>query len=422
MIDYYKALGLTITASVEEIKRAYRHFALKHHPDLNGGNPSSESKFREIKEAYETLSDPERRKKYDILYSLNLKNKSGQKEEKNQDTKGEVNRTPQEILQLFLDTSQKCSGLERTSINQLDIYKSFNELLSNNNLKILASHNDIRINKRIIEEVLTTCASLDIRFRQLLSSRLLILSGTDTESIPKISKFGTKKSYSSSFDYVIIFMLAATLLFVIVHFPQCNSNNKKEPNKENAPENGDLDKTFTNENDKKKNLTKDQKLEQLKDSLKSTGWSEENLSNGQLPNCYNFKPSKGKVDNYLEINVGLGTDVAVKVMNSKTNDCIRYIFINRGSTYKAKNIPEGTYYLKIAYGKDWVSKVINGRCQGQFIKNPLYQKGEDILDFNLIPSEEGYSVPSFKLSLDVKETDVSNSFDSENISESEFNN
>src|SRR5436190_3734172 len=65
--DYYSVLGLSKTATDEEIKRAYRKLARKHHPDLNPGDKSAESKFKDINEAYEVLGDPEKRKKYDEL-------------------------------------------------------------------------------------------------------------------------------------------------------------------------------------------------------------------------------------------------------------------------------------------------------------------------------------------------------------------
>ncbi|MFZ2324907.1 MAG: J domain-containing protein [Ignavibacteriaceae bacterium] len=65
--DYYKILGVEKSASPDEIKKAYRKLAMKHHPDRNAGNKSSEEKFKEITEANEVLSDPEKRKKYDTL-------------------------------------------------------------------------------------------------------------------------------------------------------------------------------------------------------------------------------------------------------------------------------------------------------------------------------------------------------------------
>ncbi len=64
-IDYYKILELPKTASEADIKSAYRKLARKYHPDVNPNNKEAEKKFKEINEANEVLSDPEKRKKYD---------------------------------------------------------------------------------------------------------------------------------------------------------------------------------------------------------------------------------------------------------------------------------------------------------------------------------------------------------------------
>lgn len=65
--DYYKTLGVSSSASEKEIKAAYRKLARKYHPDVNPGDKAAEEKFKDISEAYEVLSDPEKRKRYDEL-------------------------------------------------------------------------------------------------------------------------------------------------------------------------------------------------------------------------------------------------------------------------------------------------------------------------------------------------------------------
>jgi molecular chaperone DnaJ len=62
--DYYEVLGLSRTASEDDIKRAYRRLAREHHPDVNKGEDAAKT-FAEISEAYEVLSDPDKRGKYD---------------------------------------------------------------------------------------------------------------------------------------------------------------------------------------------------------------------------------------------------------------------------------------------------------------------------------------------------------------------
>ena len=63
--DYYEVLGVEKSASADEIKKAYRKMAIKYHPDKNPGDKEAEEKFKEAAEAYDVLSNPEKKQRYD---------------------------------------------------------------------------------------------------------------------------------------------------------------------------------------------------------------------------------------------------------------------------------------------------------------------------------------------------------------------
>lgn len=65
--DYYATLGVPKTATEAEIKKAYRKLAMQYHPDRNKGDIAAEKKFKQVGEAYETLSDVKKRKQYDTF-------------------------------------------------------------------------------------------------------------------------------------------------------------------------------------------------------------------------------------------------------------------------------------------------------------------------------------------------------------------
>ena len=63
--DYFKVLGVDRSADADAVKKAFRKLARQYHPDVNPGDKSAEAKFKEISEAYEVLSDPDKRKRYE---------------------------------------------------------------------------------------------------------------------------------------------------------------------------------------------------------------------------------------------------------------------------------------------------------------------------------------------------------------------
>ena len=75
--DYYEILGVTKDASADDIKKSYRRLAMKHHPDRNKDDASSEEKFKEAKEAYEVLKDADKRAAYDQFGHEGLRGAAG---------------------------------------------------------------------------------------------------------------------------------------------------------------------------------------------------------------------------------------------------------------------------------------------------------------------------------------------------------
>jgi hypothetical protein len=154
-------------------------------------------------------------------------------------------------------------------------------------------------------------------------------------------------------------------------------------------------------------------------------WSKKVYKSGQTPECENVDPRYDyKLDNYLKVNVGSHTDVVIKLMKKQYGGdlCIRVVYIRSNETYYLKNIPEGNYYLKIAYGSDWRQKIVDQQCYGKFMKNAQYEIGKERLDYNVIHKNDGYQVPSFELSLDViVKRGTKPTFNSNDISEAEFN-
>ncbi len=139
---------------------------------------------------------------------------------------------------------------------------------------------------------------------------------------------------------------------------------------------------------------------------KYSSWEKKTYKSGATPKSFNFKGKFDyKLDNYLKIKVGKNTEVVVKMYKmgkTKSQDeLVRVTYINSNTTQFIRNVPEGEYFLKIAYGKDWREKVKDGKKFGTFTKNALYEKSEQVLDFNTVKTSKGINVPSYNLTLDL---------------------
>lgn len=160
---------------------------------------------------------------------------------------------------------------------------------------------------------------------------------------------------------------------------------------------------------------------------KYSSWEKKTYKSGATPTSFNFKGKFDyKLDNYLKIKVGKNTEVVVKMYKmGKTeadDELVRVTYINSNTTQFIRNVPEGEYYLKIAYGREWKETIIDGRKFGTFTKNALYERGSEVLNFNTVKTSKGINVPSYNLALDLTSGGYTNGGDKEHISAEKFNN
>jgi len=149
------------------------------------------------------------------------------------------------------------------------------------------------------------------------------------------------------------------------------------------------------------------------------------MKNGNMTDCSGIKPIyDNSISTKLIISAQM-TDVAVKIIDYETNRCIRFVFVNDGTSYTAKGIPEGKYYLKIAYGNDWEVKDGDPICKGHFASHSSYKKDYSIYNFNKVYQHDGrVSIPYYTLKL--YRTYTTDNYESNSagnsISETDFNN
>ncbi|MBS5527380.1 MAG: hypothetical protein KHX42_04400 [Prevotella sp.] len=147
------------------------------------------------------------------------------------------------------------------------------------------------------------------------------------------------------------------------------------------------------------------------------GWSFDTPKGGELCEEYGVKPVYGIQDNYFDIRIGDGFSVAIKIVNAETDKCIRYVFVPENETITISQIPQGRYYLKLAYGKDWMEFVDNGNTKGKFTRNPFYEKSASSYDFG---KKNSQGLINYTLEINVIDGTMEHDFETVPISEEEF--
>lgn len=150
--------------------------------------------------------------------------------------------------------------------------------------------------------------------------------------------------------------------------------------------------------------------------LLDAGWTVE-TPDEEMAEEYGIKPIYGIQDNYFDIVMGNGCNVAVKIMDLRTDKCIRYVYVAENSTTTVQEIPQGVYYLKLAYGYDWMEYENDEGKIGKFTRNVSYERSQDTFDFGVKNSKDEVN---YRLEINVVDSKLENNFLATPIDEEEF--
>jgi molecular chaperone DnaJ len=209
--DYYKLLEISPTASQTELKRSFRRLAHLHHPDKNGGKPSAEAYFRELKEAYIVLSDPVRRERYNYeRWSLR---KSGKK------FTSPV-FSAKDVLTECLVLKEYIATVDIFRMNREALNQQLLQVLSEHNLSILKKERDGLINGQIINALLSSARPLPLSQAKPVVDRLAELAADDGESLGKLGQYIRQKRLGAKWDKYKIGLISiiTMLLCFLIYF------------------------------------------------------------------------------------------------------------------------------------------------------------------------------------------------------------
>ena len=155
---------------------------------------------------------------------------------------------------------------------------------------------------------------------------------------------------------------------------------------------------------------------QYQQQMLDNGWVKD-TPDEDMSETYGVESAYGIQDNYLDITIGKGCDMAVKIIDCRTDKCIRYVYVAECSTTTVQQIPQGKYYLKFTFGNDWMSLDEGGKKVGRFTRHVSYERSLDTFDFGIKNSTEERN---FSLEINIVDNKLYNNFLTTSISEEEF--
>ena len=370
--DYYSILGINRNASQTEIKAAYRKLALKFHPDKNPGDPFFEQMFRDLKDAYETLSDSNKRAQYDA------RNQSHKATPEPRNTRNEPKEpSPTELVNNILSNLREMinqtKGASTEQIKTGVIADFLNRILIGD---ILNLYQFISTDQKsdLIFSVIPLLRFFDQDQRNKYATQLVMIAGSDNQLIAEIDKKIKSESSKQKVKNATSFLarnwsLVGIVIFIaIIYFASTGDDSSSA----NRPT---------------RNVIIDDEPE-TKSTFeyyeKPSKWKGNQLKTGDSP--YNQYFGKGVYDknyeNRVKIHNGQGTDVVVCLTQYyNPNRTIRNEYIRAGESFEMTSIPNGTYYLKSFFGNDWnPDTLFMGKVHGFFDTKAGFSKSDGYSD------------------------------------------
>ena len=207
--DHYKTLKVPAQASIKEIKKAYRLLAQQHHPDKNNNDPYAVAYFSEIKEAYETLTNP-------VKKNIYLQERWYNRATGNKRTREVI--TPVTILKEALEFEKYTSSMDVFRIDKELLFSYMNELLSEETISQLQQFNEPEINQQIVLTFLKPVRLLKSEKALLLNERLCKMAKDNHQiqlminnTIRKIQQEEKWKKY----EWIFVLLITLAILLLI---------------------------------------------------------------------------------------------------------------------------------------------------------------------------------------------------------------
>lgn len=208
--DHYKTLGVAVNATESDIKKKFRKLALRYHPDRNAESDFAAVHFREIQEAYEILTDPALRYRYDREWRLHFPGQSDHYVR---------TYTPESILDESIALNKQVKGMDIYRMNTETVMRQVKKILSEENVQLLLFHKNEPVNQNIIIELQSVASRLhhsQIPFISALLQKLADNNEKLSEQIVEWQQRLIRKSYWERY-YPFIAIAIAVLICVMIY-------------------------------------------------------------------------------------------------------------------------------------------------------------------------------------------------------------